>query len=310
MSETKTMTDPMTGTRTIPIWPSTTPGIDAGVPDKENTDIPGRFFGIRNPSMLVYEPPMEKRNGTAIVVCPGGGYGFVSCGNEGYPIGEWLAGLGVCAYILKYRLPSTAGVDYKHPVPVSDLQQAIRIVRRSASEKGVRSDRIGVMGFSAGGHLAATALTLFHEPVLPDTVSCRPDFGILVYPVISFLDDGLCHKGSRDSLLRPDAAPALRTHLTAYCQTAADTPPIFLAHARNDGSVPCGNSEKLYAALREKGVRTELHIYEQGGHGFGMGDPKHDCSQWTAAAEEWMRGLALLPKGAHSLATQKRQVLQ
>jgi acetyl esterase/lipase len=277
--------------QSICLWPADAPGIDTLAVEQERPDGPGRLTNVRNPALLVYEPEPARRNGTAVVVCPGGGYGMVSLANEGYPIGEWLAGIGVCAYVLKYRLPCTTGVNYRHPVPLSDLQRAIRMVRRSAKEKGIRQDRVGVMGFSAGGHLAATGLTFFHEPVHRDEVSCRPDFGILVYPVISFLDDGLCHKGSRDSLAGPDASREVRTRLTPFCQVAADTPPVFLAHARNDGSVPCGNSERMFCALREKGVRTELRIYEQGGHGFGMGNPTHDSSRWPAAAEAWMRGL-------------------
>jgi dipeptidyl aminopeptidase/acylaminoacyl peptidase len=126
-------------------------------------------------------------------------------------------------------------------------------------------------------------------------VSCRPDFGVLIYPVITFVDDVLCHVGSRHNLIGPDAGMELRTRLSAMCEVAPDTPATFLAHARNDWGVPYQNSELFYAALREKGVRTEMHIYEQGGHGFGLGDPTHDASQWPLAAEKWMRGLGLMP---------------
>ncbi len=270
----------------LPLWPGDAPGIEVGVPEEESER--GKFFNIRNPGLTVYDPPADRRNKGAVIVCPGGGYGIVSCINEGYPIAEWLNELGFKAYVLKYRLPATEGVDYRHPVPLRDLQEAIRIVRSNALIENRRCDRVGVIGFSAGGHLAASAMTRFGSPIDPDPVSCRPDFGMLIYPVISFCDETLCHVGSRDNLLGADASAEARRAQSPELNVAPDMPPAFLAHARDDGGVPFGNSVAMHEALNSVCVSSELHLYDKGGHGFGMGAPQYDCSEWPAAAADWL----------------------
>jgi len=270
----------------MPLWPDDEAGIETGVPEEESER--GKFFNIRNPSLTVYEPEADKANGGAVVVCPGGGYGIVSCINEGYPAAEWLNELGFKAYVLKYRLPATEGVNYRHPVPLRDVQRAIRMVRMDALLERRRVDRVGIIGFSAGGHLAASAMTQYELPIDEDPVSCRPDFGILVYPVISFRDEALCHVGSRDNLLGPDASPLEWADHSPELNVTADTPACFFAHARDDGGVPFGNSVAMHEALHACGVSSELRLYNEGGHGFGMGAPEHDCSQWSAEAAEWL----------------------
>ncbi len=271
----------------ITLWPPAMPGIDPAAAEQQ--DEPAKFRNIRNPTLTVYEPEPAARNGTAAVVCPGGGYGMVSCANEGHPIARWLNGLGICAYVLKYRLSGTVGIDYRHPVPLADAQQAMRIVRRAAPDRGVRTDRIGVVGFSAGGHLAAMVGTLFEEPVHVDPVSCRPDFSILLYPVMTLVDDAYCHGGSRTNLLGPKDTPALRRALSPELRVTSRTPPAFLAHARDDKSVPYQNSVIYHEAMQRHGVPSELHLYQQGGHGFGLGAPGQDAAQWPTAAAAWLR---------------------
>jgi acetyl esterase/lipase len=200
--------------------------------------------------------------------------------------------LGITAFVLKYRLPPTEGETYQHPVPLSDIQRAIRIVRALPPEIDLQCDRIGVMGFSAGGHLAATASTLYDRPVRADSISCTPDFAMLVYSVIHQTGER-AHAGSHVNLLGRDASPELTDLLTPYKQVTSESPPMFLAHAKDDGGVPYQNSVLMHDALRAHGVDSELHLYDQGGHGFGLGSPEHDSSQWPVAAEAWLRARGL-----------------
>ena len=252
---------------------------------------PGKFCDIHAPTLLAYLP--DKLNGASVVICPGGGYGMVSCINEGYPVAEWLAGLGFCAYVLKYRLPSTCP-EYRHPVPLDDLQRALRMVRGFAARDGMSVDRVGLLGFSAGAHLAATALTLFDMPGIDETMSCRPDFGLLIYPVISFVDEACVHRGSRWNLLAENQATELLRQLSPELNVKANTPPVFIAHSRDDGGVPFRNSELLHEACQRAGVSSELHLFEQGGHGYGLGFSEHDASQWPARAILWFGKIGVL----------------
>jgi acetyl esterase/lipase len=285
---------PMAAYPVIPLWPEDAPGIDTRA--DEHCEEPGKFTNIRNPTLTVYEPPPDLSNGTAAIVCPGGGYGMVSCPNEGHPVALWLMNtLGVSAYVLKYRLPSTPDVNYRHPVPLNDAQRSIRLVRESAASRGLRPDRIGIVGFSAGAHLAATACTLFDQPVVDSPVSCRPDFAILLYPVISFTD-ACCHEGSRRNLLgTDDPEDSLCALLSPDQQVSRKTPPAFLAHARNDNCVPWRNSQRYHEALLAQGIPSELHLYEQGAHGFGMGEPHQDAYQWASTAAGWLREQGFIP---------------
>lgn len=281
------------------LWPTDRPGIDPDAAERQTN--PLKFSNIRNPSLTIYEPPDETRNGTAAIICPGGGYGMVSCVNEGHPVALWLNSLGVSAYVLKYRLPGTPDADYHHPVPLADLQRAIRLIRSSVGERCLDPNRIGVVGFSAGGHLAAAACTLFDQPVDADPVSCRPDFAVLVYPVMCLTDEKVYHGGSRANLLGDRVSDSdLCTLLSPNLQVTPRTPPAFLAHAKNDGAVPYQNSVLYHEALIEAGVATELRLYERGAHGFGMGEPHQDASQWPGAAADWLDRMGLVPAVAHS----------
>jgi acetyl esterase/lipase len=276
----------------IPLWPPDAPGIDTTA--VEGQVEPGKFDNIRNPTLTVYAPPDGSGRGAGVVICPGGAYSMVSCINEGYPTAEWLNTLGITAFVLKYRLPNTQGPDYSHPVPLSDIQQAIRIVREQADKYGLCADRTGVTGFSAGGHLAAMACTLFDRPVHTGAISCRPDFAILIYAVICQLGTN-AHIQSRDNLTGPDPSQELIRLLSPDSQVTSHTPPMFLAHSKNDEGVPYQNSVTMAEALRAHNVPCELHLYEQGGHGFGLGEPGHDCSQWPAEADRWLK--AVLKRG-------------
>ena len=265
---------------TIPLWPG-------GVPGALGTEEADK------PSLTIYLPAPPQATGTGIVVCPGGGYGGLALDHEGHQVARLLTSRGVAAFILKYRL----GPRYHHPVMLNDVLQAIRTVRATAAQYGLKPDRIGVLGFSAGGHLASTAATLFDrgDPAAATTVgrtSSRPDFAVLAYPVIQMGGD-VTHKGSQSNLLGPDAPPELAAKLSTDKQVTKDTPPTFLFHTNEDDGVPAENSVLFYLALRKAGVPAELHIYEKGQHGVGLapGDPV--LRTWTDRLFDWMtvRGL-------------------
>jgi len=240
--------------------------------------------------------PAVKPNSTAVIICPGGGYHKVCYGKEGIVIAKWLNTLGVTAFVLKYRLPSEG---YEYPVPLEDAQRAIRLVRSQAKQYGVAGDRIGIMGFSAGGHLASTAGTHFdygdkRAKNAIDRVSSRPDFMILSYPVITF-EDAYAHMGSRNYLLgqrRNDAE--MVKYLSNNLQVTKDTPPNLLAHCRDDVKVPFENSVLFNKACLKAGVESELKIYEHGGHGFRLGLEGTDSKQWTKDCERWLRSRGLI----------------
>jgi acetyl esterase/lipase len=249
------------------------------------------------PSLTIYLPPQNKATGAAVVICPGGGYGHLAMDHEGHQVAQWLNSLGVAGFILKYR---HRGTGYGHPAPLQDAQRAIRMVRSRAKEWSVRPDRIGIMGFSAGGHLASTAGTHFDkgkpdaaDPV--DRASCRPDFMVLVYPVISFTEP-FTHVGSRKNLLGENPDPKLVESLSNEKQVTAETPPTFLVHTNEDPGVPAENSVAFYLALRRAKVPAEMHIYAKGPHGFGLGKKGEPMATWPDRCVDWMRGRGLLDK--------------
>lgn len=254
------------------LWPEGAPGA-LGTADEDKP-------------MLIHYAPKRARNTTAVVVCPGGGYGHLAMDHEGVQIATWLNSLGVTAFVLKYRL----GPKYRHPAQMNDVQRAIRIVRARAAEYGVGADKIGVWGFSAGGHLASTAATHFDEA---GGVSSRPDFAILTYPVISFTTEYV-HKGSRRNLLGENPSEADMRLLSNELQVSKLTPPTFLVHTSEDKGVPAENSVLFYLALRKAGVPAEMHIYENGPHGFGLGSLDATLRSWPARLADWMRGRGLL----------------
>ncbi len=244
---------------------------------------------ISEPSLTYF--PARKCNGTAVVVCPGGGYKMVCYGKEGIAIARWLNSLGISAFVLKYRLPAEGNI---HPIPLQDAQRAIRMVRSGARKYGIKPDRIGIIGFSAGGHLTSTTGTHIDygdeaakDPI--DRLSSRPDFMIMAYPVIT-LEEPYAHMGSRNNLLgqqRND--PEMVKLLSNNLQVSSDTPPNFLAHAKNDVKVPVQNSIFFNKACEQAQVPSELRVYELGGHGFSLGREGTDSMQWTNDCENWLR---------------------
>lgn len=233
-------------------------------------------------------------NGTAVIVCPGGGYQNLAFEKEGTDIAKWLNSLGISAFVLKYRL----GPKYHHPAMIEDAQRAIRTVRSRAGELRVQPDRIGIWGFSAGGHLASTAATHFDaghpnaaDPI--DRAGSRPDFAILSYPVIS-MNSEFVHKGSRTNLLGANFDPKLADELSNDQQVTPQTPPTFLFHTTADAAVPVENSVRFYLALRKAGVPAEMHIFENGPHGVGLAPTDATLSVWPELLANWLRGRGLL----------------
>lgn len=272
----------------MPLYDKVPGSKPAGI--KETSDTTNGILRIRNvvePTLAIYRPPAGKSNGTAVIICPGGGYALLAAGHEGSDVAKLFTSWGITAFVLKYRLPNDAIMGDKTIGPLQDAQRAIQIVRQKAAGWGIDPSRIGIMGFSAGGHLAATASTHFYTPVIANEgVSVRPDFSILIYPVISFTDS-LMHKGSRDNLLGADLSPARIAAYSNEQQVKGDTPPAFLVHAGDDKSVPVGNSIAYYQALLRNKVPAEMHLYPNGGHGFGMNN-KTTADQWTERLKNWL----------------------
>ena len=249
------------------------------------------------PTLTIYLPPREKATGAAVVICPGGGYGHLAVDHEGHQIARWLNSFGVAGFILTYR-HHNSGAGYGHPAPLQDAQRALRMVRSRAKEWNIDPGRIGIIGFSAGGHLASSVGTHFQkryndvkDPI--DRFNCRPDFMILIYPVISFTE-WCAHSGSRKNLLGENPDSNLVENLSNEKQVTSDTPPTFLVHANDDKGVPPENSIYFYLALRKAEIPAEMHIYEKGGHGFGPGTKHGAVSSWMTRCADWMRARGYL----------------
>jgi acetyl esterase/lipase len=262
------------------LWPEAAPGALGN----EETDRP--FFTVHLPK--------SDRPTSAVVICPGGGYGGLAFQHEGIDCAAWLNELGIAAFVLHYRL----GPRYHHPAPLTDVQRAIRTLRHRANEWNVDPGRLGVWGFSAGGHLASTASTHFDpgHPASADPVereSSRPDFAILGYPVIT-LREPYAHVGSRNNLLGENPGKSLVADLSNDAQVTADTPPTFLVHTDEDKGVPSENSVFYYLALRKAGVPAEMHIFQNGRHGLGLAPDEPAMSKWPELLGNWLivRGLA------------------
>lgn len=280
-------------TYTLPVWPVSVPGAKTSAGYTEETIYDQgkpRVSRVTQPQLLVYLPPKEKATGAAVVICPGGGYGRLAIDHEGYDIARWLNDLGIAGIVLKYRLPSDLIMSDKTIGPLQDVQEAIRVVRRNARDWNIRPNLVGVMGFSAGGHLAATASTLYQEQVYPvtDGVSARPDFSILIYGVISMQAD-ITHNGSRNNLLGQQPTSELVNKFSSELQVNAQTPPAFLVHSADDGAVPVENSIRYFQALLKHRVPAELHVYESGGHGYGMGRTENTESTWPETCKRWLK---------------------
>jgi acetyl esterase/lipase len=261
------------------------PGIVPGGGDEVEVDT--EVSNVHHPTLLPYPALGSRHTGTAVIICPGGGYGLLALEREGTLVARRLNAIGVSAFVLKYRLK-----EYGHPAPLRDVLRAIRLVRSQAARWQVEPDHIGVMGFSAGGHLAASAGTLFDAPegrtgAELDRVSARPDFLVLVYPVIT-MTGPFTHVGSRNNLIGPHPSGALAEHLSADLQVTRQTPPAFLVHGGTDRTVPAENSVLFYSALRRNGVPAELHVYEEGPHGFGLEPATGPVADWLIRCTEWM----------------------
>jgi acetyl esterase/lipase len=280
------------GQQVIPLYEKVPNAIaSTEVVEKSDTTATGRIRTsmVTVPTLTAFFPPADKANGTAVVICPGGGYSYLVMNQEGTEIAQEFNKKGVTAFVLKYRLPNDKIMINKTIGPLQDAQQAIKMIRERAMEWHIDTAKVGIIGFSAGGHLASTASTHFNDKIIENknNTNLRPSFSILVYPVISF-SDSLSHKGSRRALLGKDTASA--TQVDFYSnekQVTAATPPTFLLHASDDKVVPVGNSIAYYQSLISHGVKAEMHIYFAGGHGFGLRNSKTG-DQWWERCINWM----------------------
>jgi len=272
--------------QTLPLWEGKAPHA-AGDTDRDK------------PNVAVYRAPADKANGAAVVVCPGGGYAGLAMDHEGRQVAEFFNGLGVTAFVLKYRTAGKERPGPLHPAPLADAQRAIRLARAKAADFGIDPKRVGLMGFSAGGHLASTAGTHFDagkpggDPI--DAASCRPDFLILGYPVIT-MDEAVTHRGSRNNLIGPKPDPKLVEELSNEKQVTKDTPPTFIFHTNEDTAVIPENAIRFYLACKKAGVPVELHMYEKGRHGVGI-NPRGvsvGTDTWKHRLADWLKDRGVL----------------
>ena len=261
----------------LPLWPNGAPGA-LGTAD---ADVP---------AITVFLPRTMTASTPAMIVCPGGGYGALSANHEGRQVANYLNSLGMAAFVLRYRL----GPRYHHPIELGDAQRAIRTVRSHAAEWRIDPSRIGILGFSAGGHLAMTASTMADagsaaaaDPI--DRASSRPDFAVLGYPVIS-MTAPWTHKGSRRNLLGDDPDPELAKRLSGELAVTKDTPPTFIFQTNEDTGVPAENAVHYYLALRQAGIPAEMHVFEKGPHGVGLANDSPSLAPWSVLLANWLRG--------------------
>lgn len=241
---------------------------------------------VSQPTLLPFFPEKGKANGTAIIICPGGAYGMLSYDKEGMAVAKKFAEAGVTAFVLKYRLPSDKIMEHRENGPLQDAQRAFVLVRENASKWGVNPAKVGIIGFSAGGHLAATATTMYDKPVVATSgLSVRPDFSVLVYPVISMGE--FTHQGSKENLIGGNAPADVVKAFSTELQVKADGPPVCLIHAQDDKAVPPQNSLLFYNAMLDKNIKGALYMYQAGGHGYGLNN-KTTTDQWFDRVIQWM----------------------
>lgn len=279
---------------TLPLWAGAPP-LQNPSDLKEEATQQGilRIANVQIPTIEVYLPTKQIATGEAVVIFPGGGYGILAYDWEGTDFAKWLNAQGIAGVVVKYRLPNSKSLTDPKEVPLMDAQRAIRLVRQYAEAWNINPSKVGVMGFSAGGHLASTLSTQFLHEVNRskdeiDAISARPDFSILVYPVISFRDAAV-HSGSRKNLIGENASQELMDRFSGELNVNSQTPPTFLVHAQDDKGVPIENSLLYYQALHKNGVKASLHIYPTGGHGFGFGLGKGAVEGWREVLLKWMR---------------------
>ena len=276
----------------IPLYDGAIPGAKNSATYIEETvkgtDGISRVSKVVTPTLTVFSPSADKANGTAVIICPGGGYGILAIDHEGYNVAKRFNEIGVTAFVLKYRLPSDEIMVDKTYALLQDAEQAIYLVRKNAKKYRIKSNKIGIMGFSAGGHLASTLLAHYTDIKITDAekINLRPDFAALIYPVISF--EQSVHTGTMKNLLGPNPGEQLKHYFSADQNVNKKTPPTFLVHAKDDKSVPVANSILLNDALKSHGVKTEIYLYEQGGHGFGLKNKTSDVD-WFNLLAEWLK---------------------
>ena len=278
--------------KTITLWPNGAPNAITNSDYKEIEVIKeGQLTStskVTIPTLSLFLPDKSTSNGAAVIICPGGGYSHLAIDKEGFKVAKWLNTLGITAFILKYRLPNDEIMENKTIGPLQDAQEAVRTVRRNAKTWNINQEKIGTMGFSAGGHLASTLSTHYLDEVyVHDTTSAKPNFSILIYPVIS-MEQAITHEGSRTNLLGNAPSERLIKYYSNEQQIDSLTPPAFLVHATDDKAVPVENSIHYYMALKNNNVPAELHIYEKGGHGFGLGINDTNL-YWTESCEHWLK---------------------
>ena len=286
--------------RVLPVWPGAAPG-DHGKIGPERIRAPSEaptksstwITDVTKPTITVFSPPKEKNTGAAVLICPGGGYWNLAWDLEGEEVAAWLNAVGVTGIVLKYRVPRRADQPERLPAPgpLLDAQRAVSLVRSRAAEWGIHSNRIGIVGFSAGGHLAVATATHFdqraYSPVDEiDKLSCRPDFAVAVYPGY-FIEQ------------QPAGTEISKDVLAPYIRIPSETPPVFLVHASDDTVAGVENSVVMYLALKRVNVAAELHVYAQGGHGFGVRKSSLPCSTWTDRCVAWLQTLGMLGTNVH-----------
>ncbi|MBZ4034014.1 alpha/beta hydrolase [Flavobacterium sp. 17A] len=278
--------------QTVPLWNKIPDEIKASNYNEKPELKDGKVQStsqVSVPTLSIHIPKDNKPNQTAVIICPGGGYTHLAFDKEGTKVAEWFNSLGITAFVLKYRMPTDITMKNKNVGPLQDAQEAIRYVRQNASKWNIDPKKIGILGFSAGGHLAATASTHYDDKVYESAykVSARPDFSLLIYPVIS-MENNITHKGSQTNLLGNNPSQELINSFSNEKKVTSQTPPTFLIHATDDTVVIPENSINYYLALKKNGVTAELHLYEKGGHGFGLG--VNDTSKfWTRDCIEWLK---------------------
>jgi acetyl esterase/lipase len=278
----------------IPLYDQEIPNSRKTVNEEYSHIEPGNILIVSKvsiPSMTIFLAPKEKATGTAVIICPGGGYTNLAMGYEGTEVAQRFNESGISAFVLKYRIPNDETMINKEIGPLQDAQRALLVVRSRAAEWGLDARRIGIMGFSAGGHLAATAGTHFQKNYIdnPDQISLRPDFMLLIYPVISFKTP-IAHMGSAHNLLGPNPSPEQIKEFSNEMQVTDLTPPAFLVHAKDDNTVPYANSLVFAEALKNHHIPAKIFLYEQGGHGFGMINST-STTRWMDLCIEWISGL-------------------
>ncbi len=276
----------------IPLWNKIPDEIKAADYKEKESITDGKLQSttqVTIPTLSIFLPKDAKPNQTAVIICPGGGYMHLAFDKEGTKVAEWFNSLGIVAFVLKYRLPNDLIMKNKIVGPLQDAQEAVRYVRQNAAKLNIDPNKIGILGFSAGGHLASTLSTHYDDKVYESTykVSARPDFSILMYPVIS-MENQITHKGSQTNLLGNNPSQDLIDSYSNEKKVTSKTPPAFLIHATDDTVVIPENSINYYLALKKNGIKAELHLYEKGGHGFGLG--VNDTSKfWTRDCVEWLK---------------------